>query len=219
MKKGSIDFDPAIPTLEIHKSSRIGIIIAHGERTNFDEGIIASLAKKLAEKNITSVRFPFPFKIKGERYNKDTQPLDESFVAVFRSLSSQYPDTEWLLCGHDIGAESAVRIAPMASEDGELPHIICLNYPLYPPNRPERVNMSPLAAIIGEALVCQGTESNRGEYKRMRNSLQMMAAHVQIRPIKGANHLLEVEGKTSDRVAFWISNDIERFIADLGLTV
>ena len=43
----------------------------------------------------------------------------------------------------------------------------------------------------------------------------MMANHVEVKMIKGANHNLEVPGKKQDTVAFWIANDIERFLLHL----
>ncbi len=90
--------------------------------------------------------------------------------------------------------------------------VIALNYPLYPPNRPENVDAASLGAIMGDALFVQASDSNQGTYDRMRNQLMMMVPHADIAKIRGANQDFVVKEKSFDRVAFWISNDIERFI-------
>lgn len=215
VKSEMIPYSPEIPARISIRDGPWGVIIAHGERSYIDKGILPALSKKLSEKNISNILFNFPFRIEERKYDKDTFSIDETFKAVYKWVTEKYPEKQWILGGHDIGAESTVRIAPIVSDFGELPPIICLSYPLYPPNRPDQVDMRPLGAIIGEALFCQGTESNRGNHTRIRNSIRMMAEHVHVSPIKGANHQLEIKGKDFDRVAYWISNDFERFISKL----
>lgn len=214
MVKATLEYSPELP-LEIDMvDGDWAIIIGHGERTYAEKGILLALSKKLNKKNYSTIRFSFPFRVKGERA-KSTSSLDEAFTAVFRYATSNYPEKRWVLCGHGIAAASALRIAPVASEYGELPPIIALNYPLYPPNRPDKVDMRALGAIIGEALFLQGTESNRGDTTRIRNSVRMMAEHVHIGSIGGANYKFEVKDKSEDTVAYWMANDIEKFLNDI----
>ncbi len=215
MIKTNIEFNPPLPAeIAIH-NGKWGLILAHGERTHHDRGIILSLSKKLSEKKISSVRFAFPFRVNGSKPGKDTSSLDEAFKAVYDHISATYPEITWVLCGHGIAAASALRVAPIASDFGEVPPIVCLNYPLYPPNKPDRVDMRALGAIMGEAFFLQGTDSNRGDPTRVRNSIRMMAEHVHVGSIRGANYQLQVKDKTDDRVAYWISNDIDKFLNDL----
>ncbi|MCY3414276.1 MAG: hypothetical protein INQ03_21705 [Candidatus Heimdallarchaeota archaeon] len=211
----TIDHSTPLPALFLKKTGKYGVIIAHGEWSKMDSGFLAMLATKLAEKEISSIRFSFPFRVLGKKYDKDQHSLDEAFITVYRQMIRTYPDIQWVILGHGIGAASCVRIAPIVDEFGDLPPIICLNYPLYPPNRPEKVDMRALGAIMGEALFCQGTESNRGDATRMRNAVRMMAEHVHVTSIKGANYELEVKGKDENKVAYWVSNDIQKFIEEV----
>ena len=114
-----------------------------------------------------------------------------------------------------MAAECAVRIAPVLTSDDGIPPIIGLSYPLYPMHQPELGDPRIFGAILGEALFCQGDKSNRGDYKRLDNSMIMMANHVKVRKIRGADHNLKVSGQSSDKVAYWIANDIENFFREL----
>ena len=136
-------------------------------------------------------------------------------VFIISSAFAQYPEIRWALGGHEVGAESAVRIASILDDGTNVPAIIGLGYPLFPLNRPELADPRSLAAILGEAIFCQGSSSKRGDYQRLVNSIQMMANHVEVKMIKEGNHNLEVPNKKQDTVAFWIANDIERFLLHL----
>lgn len=212
--KETIPYNPDLPAQITLKRGKWGLILAHGERSFSDKGIIASLAKKLAEKNISSVRFDFPFRIQGKKY-RDPTSLDQAFIQVYNWVTLKYPDINWIIAGHDVGAESALRIVPIVDSDGEIPPLVCVGYPMYPLNRPELADPRAFSAILGEALFCQGSASKRGDFTRLQNSIKMMASHVHVKRIGNASHELEVPGKDSDRVAYWISNDIEQFIKDL----
>lgn len=212
--KITIPYSPDLDGISRIHDGKWGIVFAHGEYTKIEEGILASLSKKLAEKNISTIRFNFPFRMLKIK-NKDPTILDQAFIHVYNWIVEQYPDIRWALGGHEIAAESAVRIASILDDGTNVPTIVGLSYPLFPLNRPELADPRPLAAILGEALFCQGSSSKRGDYQRMENSIQMMANHVEVMMIKGANHNLEIPGKEQDTIAFWIANDIERFLLHL----
>jgi predicted alpha/beta-hydrolase family hydrolase len=209
----SIPFDPPLDATVNIRSGKYGLILAHGKTDDISDGILPSLQKKLAEKNISSISFRFPFRQKGLRQIDDVPTLDGSYLAVWEYVSQNYEQVTWLVGGIDIGAETAIRATSLImTDDGSVPVVIALNYPLYPPNRPETIDAASLGAIMGDALFVQGSESNQGSYDRMRNQLMMMVPHADIVKIRGANHEFVVKEKSFDRVAFWISNDIERFI-------
>lgn len=214
-EKMIIPYDPNLNSIIGIGSHKYGLVIAHGERSFIDEGIINSLAKKLAEKQISSLRFNFPFRENQTKADSD-EILDKAYIHVWNWVNEKYPNIKWVLAGHDIGAVSAIRISILASEIGEIPAIICLGYPMYPVNRPELVDTRSFGAIMGDALFIQGDKDTRGSYDRLANQIQMMATHCITNKIKGANHDFQVEGKNFDRVAFWISNDIENFLKNIS---
>ena len=192
--KITIPYSPELNSLTRIQDGKWGIVFGHGEFSNIEDGILASVSKKLAEKNISTVRFNFPFRMLNIK-NKDSSAIDQAFIHVYNWIVSQYPNIRWAMGGHGIAAASSVRVASILDDGANVPAIVGLSYPLYPLNRPELADPRSLAAILGEAIFCQGTSSKRGDYQRMENSIQMMANHVLVKKIKGANHNLEVPGK------------------------
>lgn len=215
-KSVEIPFTPSLSGRVIEESGKWGVIIAHGVKSTIEEGLIPSLMKKLAEKNISSLSFNFPFRESGSNSIDDIQKLDQAYEAAWNFAITEYSSKKWVLCGHDIGAEVAIRTSGLVmTDDGQIPPVISISYPLYPPNRPEQVQMGSIGAVMGEVLFIQPDKSNQGSFDRLRNQLQMMVPHADMSKIRNANHEMVVEGKTPSRVAFWITNDIQRFLNNL----
>ncbi|OLS23645.1 MAG: hypothetical protein HeimC2_25490 [Candidatus Heimdallarchaeota archaeon LC_2] len=192
-----------------------GVILAPAEKLKMNEGILPHLSKKLREKDISSLRFNFPFQMKKQNKADSPQILDLAYLEVWNYAISKFPDKKWCVGGIGIGGLTALRVASISYADFGIPPTICISYPMYPPNRPELVDTSALTALMGDGLFCQGSKSNRGTDDRLKNQTTMMARHAKVSRIGGANHLMEVEGKPANTVAFWIATDIGKFLRDL----
>lgn len=217
MKKSFVQFQPKLKVIETIVEGNWGIIFSHGERSFIEEGLFPILSKKLKQREISSVLFNFPFRMEEKKRPDDIGTIDQAFLTVWNYVISKFPNKRWCVGGHDIGALAAIRVSGLIFDDKGIPPIIGLSYPMYPPNRPEFVDTSTLSAIMGDALFCQGEKSARGSFNRLQNQIRMMAGHVHVQSIKGANHQLEVPEKSMDTVAYWISKDIEKFFKNLKL--
>lgn len=214
--KIEIPFDPQLNGDVLEAKGEWGIILAHGEQSKIDDGILNALAKKLMKKDISTLRFNFPFRVNASKKIDNIGILDQAFVTTWNYAIKNYPNIRWAVGGHGIGGLTAVRAAGIMYDDSGIPPVVCLNYPMYPYNRPELVDTMALGALLGDGIFCQGDLSKRGTYDRLRNQIQMMARHAKIVKIKGANHLFEVKGKEISTVAYWIANDIARYLRELG---
>ncbi|MHA2029100.1 MAG: alpha/beta family hydrolase [Candidatus Kariarchaeaceae archaeon] len=193
-----------------------GVILAHADKFGINEGILPHLSVKLRGKDISSVRFSFPFQMRKENRVNDNQILDQAYVAAWNYVSSQYPEKKWCVGGLGIGGLTSLRVATICYADFGIPPVICLSYPMYPINRPELVDTGALTALVGDGLFCQGNISKRGTFDRLKNQANMMARHAKISLIRGANHYMEVDGKETQTVAYWIATDIARFLKELN---
>lgn len=193
-----------------------GIILGPADKITMNEGILPHLSKKLRAKDISSVRFNFPFQMKGENQMDSNQVLDEAYVSVWNYVSAQYPETKWCVGGLGVGGLTALRVSSITYADFGIPPVICMSYPMYPPHKPEYVDTSALSALLGDGVFCQGDKSNRGTFDRLKNQANMMSRHAKINLIRGANHYMEVDKKDPSTVAYWIAADIGRFLKDLN---
>ncbi len=212
MKKSiQIPFNPDINAIIDEVPGKFGIILAHNLMGSMEDPILVELTKKLIKNGITVFRFNFP---KNTR-NTPISELEPVFMHVWNWVNTNY-NKYWILAGHGTAAKIAVRIAPILDIDGEIPAIIGLNYPLYPPNKPEMADVRELGALLGDALFCQGTRSNRGDYMRMQNSIKMMANHAIVKSIKDADFDFKINGRFSSKVSAWISSDIVEFLKEIS---
>jgi predicted alpha/beta-hydrolase family hydrolase len=214
--KLKIPFETEIDAEYIEARGDWGVILAHADKIGMNEGIMPYLSTKLRGKDISSVRFNFPFKILKETRIDSNQTLDQAFVAVWNYVTSQYPEKKWCVGGMGIGGLTALRVASICYADFGIPPVICISYPMYPFNRPELVDTGALGALMGDGLFCQGSNSKRGTFDRLKNQANMMARHARISLIRGANHYMEVDGKEQQTVAYWIASDIARFLKELN---
>ncbi|RMG26963.1 MAG: hypothetical protein D6732_20800 [Methanobacteriota archaeon] len=210
-----IEKDPQINGRLYLADGRLGLILTHGERTDIDEPIFHNIAKDLQKKKVTTLLFRMPFKVKKKRIPDKPSVQEEVFLKVWQWVHSQseLADKKWAIGGHDIGAKAAIRSASMIAMQEEIPPVVALSFPLYPPNRPEKLQMDELQAIIGPVLFCQGDKGNQGTYDRLANQLAMMASFAELKLIKGADHNFNVQGREPHIVSKWISNDIANFLA------
>lgn len=192
-----------------------GLLLTHGERTDIDEEIFRNIAKDLQKKNITTLLFRMPFKVRRKRIPDKPSVQEEVFLKVWEWVHSQpnLKGKKWALGGHDIGAKAAIRSASMIAMTTEIPPVVALSFPLYPPNRPEKLQTDELQAIIGPVLFCQGDKGNQGTYDRLANQLAMMVSFAELKLIKGADHNFNVDGRPPKIVSKWISNDIANFLS------
>lgn len=213
--KITIPFETELEGEHVEARGEWGIILAPAVKLKMDEGILPDLSMKFREKDISSIRFNFPFQMKQQNKVDAPQILDQSFLEVWNYANSKFPDKKWCVGGIGIGGLTALRVASISYADFGIPPVICISYPMYPPNRPELVETSALSALMGDGLFLQGSKSIRGTDDRLKNQTTMMARHAKVVRIGGADHLMQVEGKPASTVAYWIATDVNKFLRDL----
>ncbi|MCH8906575.1 MAG: hypothetical protein IH840_05755 [Candidatus Heimdallarchaeota archaeon] len=209
-----IPFEPPLSYSLLRSDGVWGVVFAHGEQSRIDKGIIKELSKKLGKRGISTLLFNFPFRMNNQKRIDNLIVRDEAFAAAYNYAQTQMPDVKWAMGGHGIGGVTAIRASGIVMPDFGVPPILCVSYPMYPPNKPELVETSSLVAVMGEALFTQGDKSNRGTFSRLKNQIQMMAPHAKLQLIKGGNHFMEVEGRSISTIAHWIANDTEKLLKE-----
>jgi predicted alpha/beta-hydrolase family hydrolase len=94
-----------------------------------------------------------PWRVAGKRIAPAPPRLDEGWTAVLTALREERRLTGPLvLGGRSAGARVACRTAAGLGADG----VLCLAFPLHPPNRPERSRAGELTAVAVPLGVVQG---------------------------------------------------------------
>ncbi len=148
-----VDFDPS--TLLISGPSEgPSLVLAHGAGAGMDHPFLKSLAVRLAERAVRTVRFEFPYmqrrRATGSRRPPDRAPV---LIETWRQVVASLGRPEALIIG---GKSMGGRIASMVADELGVAGLVCLGYPFHPPGSPETLRTAHLAALTTPTLILQG---------------------------------------------------------------
>ena len=138
------------------------ILLAHGAGANMNHDFMTELASGLAAKEMSVVRFNFPYMrnnaIDGKRRPPDRPPkLLMDFNLHIEAIREQFKPAKLILMGKSMGGRIAAMVASETFVDG----VICLGYPFVPPKGGEP-RLEPIANSKAPLLVIQGERDKFG---------------------------------------------------------
>ncbi|HVM10863.1 MAG TPA: alpha/beta family hydrolase [Actinomycetota bacterium] len=172
------------------------LVLAHGAGGSIDSPFLEGVAEGLAEHEVASLRFNFPYREQG-RGAPDREPvLRRTWAAVFEHAAT-LRRTVW--AG---GGSMGGRIASMEVADG-LPAagLVLIAYPLHPPGRPERLRAAHLAGIEVPTIVIQGTRDAFARWDLLTRAIERSGAPITLHVVEGADHSFRVPGTKRDDLA------------------
>lgn len=135
-------------------------IFAHGAGADKDSDFMCEVAQRLAEQNITVVRFNFPYMIKaaelGKRRPPDRTPvLQEAFIELVNGRPKELP----LFVG---GKSMGGRMSTLILQGIDALGAIVFGYPFHPPGKPEKLRTEHLESMDKPVLILQGQRDTFG---------------------------------------------------------
>lgn len=130
------------------------LVLAHGAGAPMDSELLASVARRLAERGVRVFRFEFPY-MRRRRESGSCRPPDRLPVleAEWRDVVAELGDPRTLVIGgHSMGGRIASRVADELGVAG----LVCLSYPFHPPKRPDKLRTAHLEELRTPALFLQG---------------------------------------------------------------
>ncbi len=214
LKTRLIEFEQPLEVEQNLKSGELGVILGHGDRSDIDLPILKSLTKELNKNDVSVIKVRYPFRVRGKRIPDNSELLDRALLSVWNWVESDsnLSKKKWAIGGHDLGAKVALRVSSLIMQNDKPIPTICLNFPMYPPNRPEKLNINEIHAIVGPVLFIQTDKNSKGTFTRLQNQLAMYASFCEMKLIKGGDIDFEIKGKPASLVAKWITNDILTFM-------
>jgi predicted alpha/beta-hydrolase family hydrolase len=131
---------------------RSGLLcLGHGAGGGVGAPDLAAVAVAAAQAGWTVALVEQPYRVAGKRAPAPAPRLDAAWAAVVASLRGSWPGP--LVCGgRSSGGRVACRTAAQVGADG----VVCLAFPLRPPQRPEQSRAGELLAVEVPLLVVQG---------------------------------------------------------------
>jgi predicted alpha/beta-hydrolase family hydrolase len=156
---------------------------------------MAAVSDGLAERNIATLRYQFPFIERGSK-RPDTPRLAHAAVrAAVAMASSLMPDVALFAGGKSFGG----RMTSQAQAESVLPHVrglIFLGFPLHPANKPSQQRAEHLVQIACPMLFLQGTRDALADVALMRTVTQRLGELTTLKLFEDADHSFHVPARS-----------------------
>ena len=193
------------------------LVLGHGAGADQRSAFMVVFASGLSSRGIHVVTFNFPYMEQGRSTPDPAPKLEECFRAAIRSVQ-QMPELAFgrlFIGGKSLGGRIASHLATSAQAIDGLAGLICLGYPLHPPNRPEKLRTEHLERIRVPMFIAQGTRDAFGSPAELKQVLSAIKTPMRLFVIEGGDHSFSVPkkwAKSQNDVYSEVQEEIVRFI-------
>ncbi|KAM8975086.1 testis-expressed protein 30 isoform 1-T1 [Pelodytes ibericus] len=180
------------------------VILTHGAGGDMNFPHLVSLASYLATHGVLCLRFT----CKGLNIAYRTKAY--STVLEYLKSCKERELAGVFLAGRSMGSRAAAAVMRRVCEDddGFLLGLICLSYPLHPPNTKAKLRDEDLLLITSPVLFVSGSADDMCDKSLIDDVCNKMKAPVAIHWVDNANHGMAVKGKTMDEVTCEINEKV-----------
>lgn len=163
------------------------LIIAHGAGHNMDSVFISQIHEGIAEHNILTVKFNFPYMEQGLRAPNTPHVLEETWQQVISTVIEKtgINRKQIFLSGKSMGGRYATILA---SKEDLYAGIILFGYPLHAPGKPDKPRFNHLKVIHEPMLFFQGTRDSLCQLNTFKPLIELLSPKPVLHIIEGADH-------------------------------
>ena len=201
-------------------AARALFLFAHGAGAGMRHPFMKTTARDLADRDVATLRYPFPYMAEGRR-RPDRQPvLVESVRAAHAAARRQCPDLPLFAGGKSMGGRMtslAVAERPLPGLEG----IIFFGFPLHRPGDESETRAEHLRSVDLPMLFVQGTRDRLAEIGRIERVCAELGSRATLHVVDGADHgfaVLKRSGRTAEEVGRGIADAVASWI-DARLTI
>ena len=177
-------------------------VMAHGAGAGMRHAFMESVARRLAARGISTLRYQFPYTEKGGR-RIDPEPVllatVRAAVAAGREAAGGVP---LLAGGKSMGGRMTSRAAAAAPLEG-VRGLVFVGFPLHPAGQPGVSRAEHLARVNLPLLFLQGTRDTLADLALLAPIVERLGARATLRVIEHADHMFHVlkrSGRTDEQV-------------------
>jgi predicted alpha/beta-hydrolase family hydrolase len=178
------------------------LILGHGASTNMRHATLRSIAEALADVDIATFRYNFPYSEHGT--GRDSQAVCtltvRSAVAAARKAAPRLP---LLAGGHSFGGRMTSTAASESPLEG-VRGLIFFSFPLHQPGKPETKRADHLAAVTVPMLFLSGTRDELAEMGLLHAVCKRLGSRAMLHAVDTADHGYKVlkRSRTSSEDVF-----------------
>ena len=181
--------------LQVPRAARVCYVLAHGAGAGMSHPFMASIAEGLAERDIATLRYQFPYMEEGGK-RPDTPKVAQATVrAAVGEALRLLPGLAVVAGGKSFGG----RMTSQAQAASLLPGVrglVFLGFPLHPAGRPSGERGAHLFEIKVPMLFLQGTRDALAATKLIEVLVQRLGDRATLKLFQDADHSFHVPART-----------------------
>jgi hypothetical protein len=189
-------------------------VFAHGAGAGMTHSFMATVADGLAERNIATLRYQFPYMELGKK-RTDIPPTAHAAVRAAVAHAAQLFGPLRLFAG---GKSFGARMTSQAQSIEPLPQVeglIFLGFPLHPAGEPASSRADHLSKVQVPMLFVQGTQDKLADMDLLRPVIDSLGARATLMSIDQADHsfhVLKRSGRDDDEVMTEVLDGVARWV-------
>jgi predicted alpha/beta-hydrolase family hydrolase len=186
----SLKVSPAIGTVSaeliVPKKAKAVMTIAHGAGAGMNHEFMVELSKSLAEEDIATLRFNFPFTENKKGRPDNPAVAHQTIEAAITKAKKLFPRLQLFVAGKSFGGRMTSQYMS-ANPDDEVKGIIFYGFPLHAPGKPSIERADHLKDVKSAMLFLQGSKDEFATPKLIDKVCSSLPLAELIK-IEGANH-------------------------------
>ncbi|MEO8471330.1 MAG: alpha/beta family hydrolase [Chryseolinea sp.] len=170
------------------KGSRVDfmMVLAHGAGAGMDHLFMEQLATALAESDIATLRFNFPF-AENKKGRPDFPAVAEKTISMaIEYAKTLYPGIPLVAAGKSFGGRMSSQLLSK-SNTHLVQALVFYGFPLHPPGNPGTSRADHLAEVKIPMLFLQGTKDSLADLELIKNVCNALTLAT-LETIEGADH-------------------------------
>src|SRR6267143_6256052 len=196
--------------------ARLLYVVAHGAGAGMRHPFLESIAQRLAERSIATLRYQFPYMEQGARRPDPPAVAAATVRAAVAEAARLAPGLLLVAGGKSFGGRmtsTAQAEEPLSGVRG----LVFLGFPLHPPGRPGDSRAEHLAQVRIPMLFLQGDRDEFADLKLLRPVVKRLGVGATLHLVEGGDHsfhVLKRSGRTDADVISELADAIVKWTAD-----
>lgn len=193
------------------------LLLAHGAGAGMRHPFLASLADRLAAREIATFRYQFPYMETGTSRPDPPPKLAATVRSAVNAAGEAAPDLPRIAGGKSLGGRMTSTAAAQAPLEG-VRGLVFFGFPLHPAGKPGTGRADHLQDVDAPMLFLQGTRDALADLTLLRPVLDRLGSRATLRVVEGADHsfhVLRSSGRRDDQVLEELADSVSAWASGL----
>lgn len=192
------------------------LALAHGSGAGMRHSFMESLARRLADQGIATLRYEFPYMAAGKPFPDRPPILVERVRAAVAEAARRAGPLPLFAGGKSLGG----RMTSTAESEGELPGVcglVFFGFPLHPARKPGTKRAEHLPGVQKPLLFLQGDRDALADLQLLEPRVQSLGDRARLVVLEGADHgfqVLKRSGRTPEDILDELAGETARWMKD-----